>query len=119
MKRVGDNLGRALDELLAATRDRSGRRTADLVVMNYYNPYGGDPADETSAAYWTARLNLAIANAAAARAVPVADVATAFGGGRVYRYTYMTTGDIHANADGHRVIAQQFWQALKYPGVLE
>ena len=116
IKRVEANLGRALDELLAATRDRSGKRTADVVVMNYYNPFGGDPADETSAAYWTAQLNHAIARAAAGRGVPVADVATAFGGGLAYRYTYITTGDIHANADGHRVIAEQFWKALAYPG---
>ncbi|CAA9253072.1 MAG: hypothetical protein AVDCRST_MAG26-1979 [uncultured Chloroflexia bacterium] len=115
MRQVEANLGRALDQLLAATRDRSGRRTADVVVMNYYNPYGGDRADETSPAYWTDQLNQAIARAAAARGVPVADVATPFGGGRAYRYTYITTGDIHANADGHRVIAEQFWKALGYP----
>ena len=82
--------------------------------MDYYNPYGGDPADPESPAYWTERLNAAIRRAAGARSVPVADVATAFGGGLVYRYTYITTGDIHANADGHRVIADQFWRALGY-----
>jgi lysophospholipase L1-like esterase len=118
MQHVGDNLGQSLDELLRATRDRLGRRTADIVVMNYYNPYGGDPADENSPAYWTSQLNLAIARAAASRGVPIADVASAFGGGLAYRYTYITTGDIHANADGHRVIAAQFWKALGYPGGL-
>jgi lysophospholipase L1-like esterase len=118
MQRVGDNLGRSLDELLRATRDPLGGRTADIVVMNYYNPYGGDPADASSPAYWTAQLNLAIARAAAARGVPVANVASAFDGGLAYRYTYITTGDIHANADGHRVIAAQFWKALGYPGGL-
>lgn len=116
--RIEANLGRSLDELLEATRGRDGKRGADVVVMNYYNPYGGNPADETAPAYWTARLNQAIARAAAARGVPVADVATAFGGGLVYRYTYITAGDLHANADGHRVIAEQFWQALAYPGAL-
>ena len=118
IKRVEANLGRSLDDLLAATRGPSGGRTADVVVMTYYNPYGGDPADETSPAYWTEQLNQAITRAAAARGVPVADVAAAFGGGLVYRYTYITAGDLHANADGHRVIAEQFWRALAYPGAL-
>ena len=116
IKRVEDNLGQALDQLLEAARDGSGKRTADIVVMNYYNPFGGDPADEMSPAYWTGQLNQAIGRAAAARGVPVADVASAFAGGLAYRYTYITTGDIHANADGHRVIAEQFWRALGYPG---
>jgi hypothetical protein len=87
---------------------------ADIVVMNYYNPYGGDPADDSSAAYWTAQLNLAIHRAASAHGVPVADVATAFDGGLVYRYTYIAAGDIHPNADGHALIADQFWRALAY-----
>ena len=117
MRRVEVNLGRSLDELLAATRDRSGARMSDIVVMNYYNPFGGDPADENSPAYWTEQLNQAIRRAAADRGVPVADVATAFGGGRAYRYTYVAVGDIHANADGHRVISERFWAALAYPGV--
>ena len=115
---VEQNLGYALDRLLAATRDRAGRRTADIVVMDYYNPYGGDPADPESPAYWVEQLNDAIRRAATARNVPVASVATAFGGGLVYRYTYIVTGDIHANADGHRVIAEQFWHALAYPDAL-
>ncbi len=120
MERVEANLGDALDALLKATRERSGRRTADIVVMSYYNPYGeGDANDTSSPTYWTNQLNLAIERAAGARNVPVADVAGAFGGGRVYKYTYITTGDIHANAGGHRVIAAEFWKALGYrPGAI-
>jgi lysophospholipase L1-like esterase len=118
IKRVQDNLGVILDELLVASRSPSGDRTADVVVMNYYNPYGGDPADQTSPAYWSDQLNQAIARAAADRGIPVADVASEFGGGLAYRYTYIVTGDIHANADGHRVIASEFWEALRYPGTL-
>jgi lysophospholipase L1-like esterase len=82
------------------------------------SPYGGDPADRSSPAYWTVQLNEAIERVAASRGVPVSDVASEFGGGLAYRYTYITTGDIHANADGHRVIASQFWRALEYPGTL-
>lgn len=115
IQEVEQNLGYALDRLIAATRDRTGQRTADIVVMDYYNPYGGDPADPESPAYWVERLNAAIRRAATTRNIPVADVATAFGGGLAYRYTYITTGDIHANTAGHRVIAEQFWRALEYP----
>ena len=118
LQAVETNLGFILDRLLAVTRDQAGARTADVVVMNYYNPFPGDVTAQDSAAYWSVQLNLAIRRAAEGHGVPVADVATAFGGGLVYRYTYITTGDIHANADGHRVIAEQFWQALDYPGVL-
>jgi lysophospholipase L1-like esterase len=116
IREVEHNLGYALDRLIAATRGRAGRRTADIVVMDYYNPFAGDPADPESPAYWAERLNAAIRRAAESRNIPVADVATAFGGGLVYRYTYIAAGDIHANADGHGVIAEQFWRALAYSG---
>ncbi len=118
IERVQQNLGTILDALLAAARSSSGERTADIVVMNYYNPYGGDLNDQTSPAYWTNQLNLAIASAATERGIPISDVASEFGGGLAYRYTYITSGDLHANADGHRVIAMQFWRALGYPGTL-
>lgn len=118
IKAVEDNLAIILDELVDAAQSPSGERTADIVVMNYYNPYGGDPADQTSPAYWTVQLNEAIARVAAARGLPVSDVASEFSGGLAYRYTYITTGDIHANADGHRVIASEFWRALQYPGTI-
>jgi hypothetical protein len=32
----------------------------------------------------------------------------------VYRYTYLASGDVHANDAGHTVIAQQFLEALGY-----
>lgn len=118
MQRVAENTGYALDALLRATRDRWGRRTADIVVMNYYNPYGGDSAQAQSPAYWMAQLNQAIERAATGRHIPVANAAQAFAGGLAYRYTYIMTGDIHANADGHRVIAEQFWRALQYSGTI-
>ncbi len=108
------NLGAALDELIAATTTQEGQRTADIAVMTYYNPYPGDPSDETTPAYWTAQLNSAITRAALRRGVAVADVATAFEGGKVYRYTYIATGDIHANSDGHQLIAERFLAALGY-----
>lgn len=110
---IGANIGKALDQLIAATTVR-GQRTADIAIMTYYNPYPGDAADQTTNAYWSAQLNRAIERAAQQRGVKVADVASAFEGGKVYRYTYITTGDVHANSDGHALIAQRFLQALNY-----
>ncbi len=114
MARVQQNLASELDQLLAATTGPNGERTADIVVMNYYNPWGGDPANTASPAYWANQLNQAIANAAGPRKVPVADVFTPFEGGKAYVWTFIATGDIHANNQGHQVIADQFWQALQY-----
>lgn len=111
---VEQNIGTALDQLIAATSTRWGERTADIAIMTYYNPYPGDATDENSLAYWSAQLNAAIKRAAKARGVAVADVAGAFSGGNVYRYTYITTGDIHANSAGHALIAERFMQALRY-----
>ncbi|HEX6289799.1 MAG TPA: SGNH/GDSL hydrolase family protein [Herpetosiphonaceae bacterium] len=108
------NIGTTLDQLIAATSTRLGGRTADIAIMTYYNPFPGDPADQTTPAYWSAQLNGAITRAATARGVAVADVDRAFAGGSVYRYTYIAAGDVHANAAGHAVIAERFLQALQY-----
>lgn len=108
------NIGDTLDQLRDATSSLLGGREADIAIMTYYNPFLGDSADPQSDAYWSTQLNLAIQRAAAARGVAVADVASAFAGGNVYRYTYITSGDIHANADGHGLIAERFIEALGY-----
>lgn len=108
------NIGTTLDQLIAATSTRSGQRTADIAIMTYYNPYPGDASDPTTLAYWSAQLNAAITRAAESRGVAVADVERAFSGGNVYRYTYIATGDIHANSEGHALIADRFIAALGY-----
>ena len=108
------NIGNALDQLIAATSTRWGGRTADIAIMTYYNPMPGDASDPNSLAYWSDQLNAAITRAAESRGVAVADVAGAFAGGNVYRYTYITSGDIHANSDGHGLIAERFLEALRY-----
>ncbi|MCG8353884.1 MAG: SGNH/GDSL hydrolase family protein [Chloroflexales bacterium] len=104
------NLAHILDEL----RQAAGNR-ADIAVMTYYNPYGGDPAEENSEAYWVTQLNTAIRSEAEQRGMVVADTYAAFDGGRAYSRTFILIGDIHANRQGHEVIAEQFWLALGYP----
>lgn len=111
--RVERNVATLLDQLIAATT-QDGQRTADIAIMTYYNPYPGDETDPDAAAYWGVRLNEAITRVAASRGVAVADISGAFAGGNVYRYTYIAAGDVHANADGHALIAQHFLAALRY-----
>lgn len=105
------NLGRALDELRTAAGPR-----ADLAVMTYYNPYGGDPLVVGGDAYWVDQLNEAIRAESARRGVAVAETPAAFAGGREYTHTFVLLGDIHANALGHRLLAELFAQALGYDG---
>jgi lysophospholipase L1-like esterase len=111
---IEHNIGTTLDRLRDATSTLLGGRESDIAIMTYYNPFLGDSADPASDAYWSKQLNQAIQRAAGARGVAVADVASAFAGGNVYRYTYITSGDIHANADGHGLIAERFLKALGY-----
>jgi lysophospholipase L1-like esterase len=104
-----ENIAYALDAL----RDAAGP-DADLAIMTYYNPYGGDASLESGDAYWVERLNGAIREEAARRGVAVADVYPAFTGGRFYTHTFVLSGDIHANAQGHSLIAEVFREALGY-----
>ncbi len=103
------NIARSLDALRAAAGP-----TADIAIMTYYNPYGGDPAVHGSDAFWVERLNAAIREEAGRRGVAVADVYLAFEGGRAYTHTFALLGDIHANAQGHALIAETFVTALGY-----
>ncbi len=102
------NLARILTELRAAAPD------ADIAVMTYYNPYGGDPTTINSDAYWVAQLNTAIVAEAAQRGITIADAFTPFEGGRAYTHTFILLGDVHANAAGHILMAEAFQQALAY-----
>ncbi len=104
------NIARILDELQAAAGP-----AADIAIMTYYNPYGGDPSLEGGDAYWVEQLNQAIREEAGRRGVAVADVYDDFTGGRFYTHTFILFGDIHANAQGHRLIAERFLEALAYP----
>jgi lysophospholipase L1-like esterase len=108
LEQLALNLGQALDTLREAAPD------ADIAVMTYYDPYGGDAGVPGSDAAWIARFNATIRAEAERRGVAVADVEAAFGGGRSYEYTNILLGDVHANRQGHVGIAAQFWQALGY-----
>jgi lysophospholipase L1-like esterase len=103
------NIAHSLDELRAAAGS-----DADIAIMTYYNPYGGDAAVQRSDAYWVEQLNAAIREEGAQRGVAVADIYPAFADGRFYTHTFVLFGDIHANAQGHALIAEIFLDALAY-----
>ena len=103
------NIARTLDELRRAAGPQ-----ADIAIMTYYNPYGGDASVLGGDGYWVEQLNMAIREEAARRGVAVAEVYPAFEGGRFYTHTFILFGDIHANAQGHALIAERFLAALGY-----
>ena len=108
------NIAKILDALIVATTTSAEQRSADIVIMTYYNPFPGDETDTDDFTYWNAQLNSAIKRVAHNRSVAVADIASPFAGDNVYRYTNIATGDIHANTEGHALIAEAFLEALGY-----
>jgi len=76
------NYAQILDRLLAALTVEDSRR-GDLLLLNYYNPYPGFTLTEPPfnlADIYVPQLNAIIAEEAAGRGLPVADVASAFAG---------------------------------------
>lgn len=131
------NLGTILDQLLAAiTVD--GVRQADLVVMDYYNPYPGFAIPppfgdgQRLADIWVPQFNAAIGEVAAARGIPVAQAAQAVAGREaellyVTRPYYIPSSptdpaiaaryDYHPRPAGHAVLADAFLKAAGYRAV--
>jgi lysophospholipase L1-like esterase len=105
------NIAQIFDTLVAATT-QNGVRTGDIITMTVYNPYGGDPQIAHSGAWWVARFNTAITEAAAQRGIAVADVYTRFLGHE--RELTWEPLDVHANTRGHRAMAEELWKAAGY-----
>ncbi|MFQ3660789.1 MAG: GDSL-type esterase/lipase family protein [Chloroflexaceae bacterium] len=135
---VRDNLGQILDTLLAALTE-DGRRTGDLIVMNYYNPYPGLTIRTTPPFVFlppnqqpivtdveVPRFNQIVAEIAAERHVPVVDAFTRFRGREAYflfvRFPYdfndtanlLRNFDYHPRASGHWNLAYGFIEATGY-----
>lgn len=131
-----NNLGLILDQLLAALTE-DGVRTGDLIIQNYYNPYPGIASDPSCALFLgendpdrdLPRFNQVIAEVAASRDVPVANVYARFLGNEA-EYVYArqdlanrcaqpfdqlrTILDFHPRPAGHRAIAAAFLDAGGY-----
>lgn len=135
---VRDNLTQILDTLLGALTE-NGRRTGDLIVMNYYNPYPGltirttppfvflPPGQEPIVTdVEVPRFNQIVAEVAAARDVPVVDAFTRFRGREAaflfvrFPYDFSDTAnlprnfDYHPRATGHWNLAYGFFEAAGY-----
>ena len=108
-----------LPRLVAALTTPSGSRTADLVLLNYYNPYAAEcPSSPT----FVHELNDHLAADAAQFRLPVVDVYSAFGGdtgmaATICAWTWMCSAfhDIHPNSKGYTQIAKAIEQVLQYP----
>lgn len=135
---VRDNLGQILDTLLVALTE-NGRRTGDLIIMNYYNPYPDltirttppfvflPPGQEPIVTDVEApRFNQIVAEVAAARDVPVVDAFSRFRGREPsflfvrFPYDFNDTAnllrnfDYHPRAMGHWNLAYGFLEAGGY-----
>lgn len=108
------NLGRIFDTLLTATT-QNGVRTADILTMSIYNPYGGDPQVARSDAWWVERFNTVLTEEANKREIPIAKVYERFKG-KEKELTWVPL-DFHANNRGHRAIAEEFWAISGYDAV--
>lgn len=123
------NFATILDRLQAALLATEEQPQADLLVMDYYNPYPGLPllGIGAMAAEWIPQFNAAISELAAERGIPVAAVAAAFVGREVeliyVQRPYPTSFldplirqrlDYHPRPAGHAVIAAAFWRANGY-----
>ncbi len=105
------SLAQILDTLITASTS-NGTRQANIVVMNIYNPYGGDPQIANSDAWWVNRFNTALSEEVTKRSLTVADAYSRFLN-HERELTWMPI-DIHANNAGHLVLAEACWQALGY-----
>jgi len=109
--------GTILPKLVAALTV-NGKRTGDLVIMNYYDPYQNQCPNTLP---YVQTLNQHLASDAAQFNVPVADVFTAFGGAttpnpNICADTWMCSSyhNIHATTTGYGVIATSFESLTGY-----
>ncbi len=102
-----------LPRLTKALDDEHGRRTGELVMMNYYDPWVNRCPKLHR---YVALINRHIERDAARFDVPVVDVASAFEGKDICRYTWMCSGvhSVHPNTDGYGLIAHAFERTTGY-----
>ncbi len=112
------NLNTVILPQLVSALTVNGRRTGDLILMNYYNPYAKACPQDLN---YILDLNSTIANAARAFNLPVADVFSAFGGkahmaDTICSYSWICNAnpDIHPTDLGYQVIANTFIRTTGY-----
>ena len=108
----------SLDIALSRIREEVGS-SPDMVLTTYYDLSEGDPAAQSSDAWWIAQFNAVIRETAERHDAVVADVNEAFEG-NISSFT-LHPYDVHPKNQGYRAIAEQVWSALGWdttaPGI--
>lgn len=102
-----------LPRLTKALTDKHGRRTGDLILMNYYDPWVRECPNLHQ---YAVMINTHIKRDAAKFDVPVADAARQFNKHNICKLTWMCSGvhSIHPNTDGYEAIARAFEKIAAY-----
>lgn len=99
----------SLDAAMTRIRDEVGP-SPDIVLTTYYDLSEGDPAVESTDAWWTDQFNQVIVDTAARHNALIAEVNSAFRG-QIEAWT-LHPYDVHPRNQGYRAIARQIWSAL-------
>lgn len=106
----------ALDEFRESYNDAVADVRAEigdeptLILTTYYDLSEGDPALQSTDAWWVEQFNSVIRDTAARHGAIVAELYEPFRG-RIDEYTHHPY-DVHPNNQGHRAIARQVWHAI-------
>jgi lysophospholipase L1-like esterase len=109
---ASENLQRAVDAIIGATRGEKSETPVELLAVTYVDPSGSNPDRPGSNAWWAARLNEAIVRAVEGAGGLAPDLTSLFRG-REHELTWYPA-DIHPNNAGHAVIAKALWSATGY-----
>ena len=101
------NLNTIVDRLSARLADAP---SANIILMTYYNPYGGDANNTNNEATWTERLNAIVRATAQTRKLRLADIYPLFVG-QPDALTWIAYNDVHPTDAGHALIAREVWRA--------
>jgi lysophospholipase L1-like esterase len=107
-----------LPRLMNALTTPAGHPAADLVLLNYYNPFAKSCPNSQEFIHL---LNTHLATDAAQFRIPVVDIYSAFGGDNTmaanictYTWTCSSYNDIHPTIQGYRLMAAAIQQVLGY-----
>lgn len=100
-----------LDDAVNRVRGEIGPNTT-LILTTYYDLSEGDPAAESSDAWWIEQFNQVIRDTAERHGASVAELDPVFRG-HVQRLTHAPY-DVHPNNQGFRAIAGQVWAVLGF-----